>query len=77
MLKELSENYKEHHGSYRNLMGTTVAWKKDIETMNKMQEIKKNKISEMKNTLEGIKSRLDEPDDWITELEDKVEINIQ
>ena len=31
--------------------------------MNKMQEIKKNKISEMKNTLEGIKSRLDEPDD--------------
>ena len=27
----------------------------------------------MKNTIEGIKSRLHETEDWISELEDKVE----
>ena len=31
----------------------------------------------MKNTVEGIKSRLDEPDDQISNLEDKVERNSQ
>ena len=32
-----------------------------------------NKISEIKNTLEGITSRLDEAEDQISELQDKVE----
>ena len=32
--------------------------KKDIETINKGQEKMKNEISELKNTVEGIKSRL-------------------
>ena len=32
----------------------------------------KNAISEMKTTLEGIKSSLDEAEDWISDLEDKV-----
>ena len=33
----------------------------------------KNTISELKNTVEGIKSRLDEAEYWKSELEDKVE----
>ena len=36
-----------------------------------------NKISEIKSTLEGIISRLDEAEDLISELEDKVEKNTQ
>ena len=34
--------------------------KKEIETITKNQEEMNNKISEIKNTLEGITSRLDE-----------------
>ena len=37
----------------------------------------KNTISELKNTVKGIKRRLDEAEDWICELEDKVEKNTQ
>ena len=37
----------------------------------------KNTISELKNTVEGIKSRLDEADDQSSELKDKVEKNTQ
>ena len=33
----------------------------------------KNTISEQNNTVEGIKSRLDEAEHWTSELEDKVE----
>ena len=50
--------------------------KKDVETINKTQKEMKNTISEL-NTVEGIKSRLDEGEDWISELEDKVEKNSQ
>ena len=32
-----------------------------------------NKISEIKNALEGITSKLDEAENWISKLEDKVE----
>ena len=35
-----------------------------------MSEIK-NSISEINNTLEGIDCRLDEADDWISDLGDK------
>ena len=66
MLKELRDNYKE-------LSENTSAWKKEIETINKNQEEKSNKILEIQNTLEGITSRLDEGEDWKSELEDKVE----
>ena len=31
----------------------------------------------MKNTLDGIKIRLDEAEDWISKLEDKLERNTQ
>ena len=37
----------------------------------------KNIISELKNTGEGMKSKLDEAEDQISELEDKVEKNTQ
>ena len=37
----------------------------------------KNTTSELKNTVEVIKSRPDEPEDWISKLEDKVERNTQ
>ena len=36
-----------------------------------------NTISELKNTGQGIKSRLNEAEDWISEQEDKVEKNTQ
>ena len=32
----------------------------------------KNAITEMKNTLEGINSRLNDSEKWISELEDRV-----
>ena len=35
----------------------------------------KDTMSELQNTVEGIKNRLDEAEDWITKLEDKVEKN--
>ena len=41
--------------------------------MNKNHKEMKNTTSEMKNIPEGIKSRLDEAEDWISKLEDKVE----
>ena len=37
----------------------------------------KNPISELKNTVEGIKSRLHDAEDWTSKLEDKVEKNTQ
>ena len=37
----------------------------------------KSIISELKNTVEGMKSRLDEAEDWFSELQDKVEKNTQ
>ena len=46
--------------------------KKDIETMKNNQSNKECK-SAIYNTLEGINSRLDEAEDWIRDLEDKVE----
>ena len=39
--------------------------KKDIETINKIKEEMNSTISEMKHTLEGIKSRLHEAEDQI------------
>lgn len=62
MLTELSANYN--------------GMKREIKAINKSQTEKKNDISDMKNTMEGI-SRLDEAEDWITDLEEKVEIKTQ
>ena len=51
--------------------------KKDIETINKSQGEMKNTISEMKNIVKGIKIKLDEAEDWTSELDYKVEKNSQ
>ena len=61
MLKELSENY--------------ISMKKNIETMNKNHLEMNNAISEKKNTLKGIKSRLDEAEGQTSDLKYKVEIS--
>lgn len=47
--------------------------RKDIETMNKNKAEMKNVIPDTKNTLEGSERRLDEVDDQISHLNDKVE----
>ena len=67
MPKELNENYKKHSENY-------ISMQKDIETMNKNQLEIQDEISEMKNILGGIESRIDRADDWINNLKDKVEI---
>ena len=46
--------------------------KKDIENTNKKQLERKTTISEMTSTLGRIKSRLNEAEDQISNLEDKV-----
>ena len=63
MLKELSENFKECHRNYKELSRTYINMKKDTETMNKSQLAMKDTTSEIKNSLEGIISRLDESEE--------------
>ena len=60
-LNELSENYQNLQGSYEEHTTNYISMKKDIGTINKSQEEMKNTISGLKDTVEGIKSRLDEP----------------
>ena len=43
---------------------------KDLE--NKQIEMNYNTITEMKNTLEGTNSRINEAEEWISELEDRM-----
>ena len=50
--------------------------KKEIEAIKKSQEKMNNPISELKNTVKGIKSMLSEADQ-ISKLEDKVEKKTQ
>ena len=59
-----------------NLNEEIVNIKKDIETINKNQS-EMITIPEIKNSLGGINSRLDEADDWISELEDKMTVSTQ
>ena len=74
-LNELSVNYQKLQGNYEELTANYNSIKKDIETINKDQKEVKNTIFELKNTGEVIKIRLDEAEDWISELEDKVAKN--
>ena len=55
MLKELTNKNKEQNENY-------ISMKMEIETIKKQEEMN-DKISEIKNTLEGITSRLDEAED--------------
>ena len=54
-LNELTENYQKLQGKYNELTANYINMKKEIETINKGQEEMKNTISELKNTVEGIK----------------------
>ena len=58
-----TQNYQKQWGSNNELPANYINMKKDIETINKGQEEMKITISELKNTVEGIKSRLDEAED--------------
>ena len=59
-LTELTDNYQKRHGNYNELTDNYINRKNEIKTINKGQEEMNNTISELKNTVEGIKSRLNE-----------------
>ena len=44
---------------------------KDLEELSSKQTMRNNTINEIKNSLEGIKSRITEAEEWISDLEDK------
>ena len=46
---------------------------KKTETIKKDKSKINNAISEINNTLEGKKSSLDEAEDWVSDLEEKIE----
>ena len=45
---------------------------KDLEELKSKQTMMKNTINEIKNSLEGIDSRITEAEEWISDLEDKI-----
>ena len=45
---------------------------KDLEEQNSKQTMMNNTINEIKNSLEGINSRITEAEEWISDLEDKI-----
>ena len=45
---------------------------KDLEELKSKQTVMNNAINEIKNSLEGIKSRITEAEEWISDLEDKM-----
>ena len=45
---------------------------KDLEELKSKQTVMKNKIHEIKNSLEGINSRITEAEEWISDLEDTI-----
>ena len=44
---------------------------KDLEEL-KSKQTMNNKLNELKNSLEGINSRITEAEEWISDLEDKI-----
>ena len=62
-LNEFTENSQKLQGNYNELTVNDIKMKKEIETINRCQEEIKNIIYELKNTVEGIKRRLDEAED--------------
>ena len=45
---------------------------KDLEELKSKQTMMNNTINEIKNSLEGINTRIPEADEWISDLEDKI-----
>ena len=62
-IHEITENYQKLQGHYNELTAKYINMKNEIKTINKGQEERKNTSSELKNTVEGIKSRLNEAED--------------
>ena len=62
-LSQLKENYQKLQGNYDEFIANHINMKKKIETINKSQGKMKNTIPELKNTVEGIKGRLNEAED--------------
>ena len=53
-------------------------YKKCLRRIKEQTVIKKNTVTEIKNTLEGINSRITEAEEWISELEDSMlEITVE
>ena len=50
-----------------------VTFKKDLEELKSKQTVMNNTINEIKNYLEGINSRITEEEEWISDLEDKID----
>ena len=48
-----------------------VMFNKDLEKLKSKQTMMNNKVNEIKNSLEGIKSRITEAEEGIGDLEDK------
>ena len=44
---------------------------KDLEDLKSKQTVMNNTINEIKNSLEGINSRITEAEEWLSDLEDK------
>ena len=61
MIKNLESKMEKMQGSIN----------KDLEEL-KNKHTETNTITEIKNTLEGINSRISEAEEWISELEDKM-----
>ena len=62
-LNELTENYQKLQGNYKELTANYISMKKDIEMINMSQKEMKYRNSELKNTVEGMKSRIGEAED--------------
>ena len=60
----------QNRGSRIDKMQET--FNKDLEEQKGKQAMMKNTINEIKNTLEGINSRITEAEEWISDLEDKI-----
>ena len=50
---------------------TQETFNKDLEELRGKQTMMNNTINELKNSLEGINSRITESEEWISELEEK------
>ena len=69
----ITKNYRETLGAYFKLYQDGKEHRNNQQGPGGNEEL----ISELKNTVEGIKSRLDEAEDQISKLEHKVEKNTQ
>ena len=67
MIKELRRRMLEQSGKLD-------VFNKELENIKNQTELK-NTVTEMKNELEGINSRLNEAEEWISELEDRQTVN--